>query len=133
MIFLDANVTLRFLLDDNPMLSPKAKSIFKTINQGETKVFISSMAIYEVVFTLGRTYKLQKSDIRQKLLSIINLQNITVDKRDIVEKALAFYEDKNISFVDAYQAALMLKKKIKKIYSFDPHFDRFPEIERLES
>lgn len=131
MIFLDANVILRFLLDDNPMLSPKAKSIFKTINQGKTKAFISSMAIYEVVFTLGRTYKLQRSDIRQKLLSIINLQNITVNKRDIVEKALAFYEDKNISFVDACQAALMLKKKIKKIYSFDPHFDRFPEIKRL--
>lgn len=131
MIFLDANVILRFLLDDNPKLSPKAKSIFETINKRKTEVFVSSMAIYEVVFTLGRTYKLQKSDIRQKLLSIINIQNVTVNKRDTIEKALSFYEDKNVSFVDAYQAALMEEKGVEKIYSFDPHFDRFPQIKRL--
>ncbi|MBI4028955.1 MAG: PIN domain-containing protein [Candidatus Blackburnbacteria bacterium] len=131
MIFLDANVILRFILDDNPKLSPKAKSIFQTINQGKTRVFISQMAVHEVVFTLQRTYKLPKSNIRQKFSELIKSENILVDKREILEKALFFYEDKNISFADAYQAALMLKKKVKKIYSFDKHFDRFPQIKRL--
>ena len=131
MIFLDANVILRFLLDDNPTLSSRAKSIIENIGRGKTIAFISSMALYEVVFTLGRTYKLQRSDIRQKLLSLIDIQNIAVDKQKIVEKALYFYEQKNVSFVDAYQAALMLSKRVKKIYSFDKHFDRFPQIKRL--
>lgn len=133
MIFLDANVILRFILDDDPSLSPKAKTIFKTIDQGKTKVFISSMAAFEVVFTLEKTYKKPKSEIRKNLLAITKLENVLADKEDILEKALGFYEEKNVSFVDAYQAALMEKKKVKKIYSFDKHFDRFPQIKRLVS
>ncbi|MEK7521233.1 MAG: PIN domain-containing protein [Patescibacteria group bacterium] len=133
MIFLDANVILRFIVDDNPTLSPKAKLIFESIDKGGHKVFISPMAIFEVAFTLERTYKLSKSEIRQKFLPIIKLDNVTTDKKDIVERALDFYVDKNVSFADAYQAALMLKKKVKKIYSFDPHFDRFSGIKRLEN
>lgn len=119
------------MLGDDPVLSPKAKLIFETINQGKVKVFISQMAVFEVIFTLERTYKLAKSEIHQKFIAIIKPENVTVDKRDIIEKALNFYEDKNVSFADAYQAALMFKKKVKKIYSFDKHFDRFPHIKRL--
>lgn len=131
MIFLDANVILRFVLDDNLALSPKAKAIFEVINQGKTKVFISSMAAFEVIFTLERTHNLPKSEIRQKFLEIIKPENVNVDRQDIIEEALDFYEEKNVSFADAYQAALMFKKKVKKIYSFDKHFDRFPKIKRL--
>ena len=73
MIFLDANVILRFILDDNPIVSPKARSIFETINSGRVKVFISAMAAFEVVFTLERTYSLSKSIIAQKFLSILKM------------------------------------------------------------
>ena len=131
MIFLDANIILRFILDDDPTLSPKAKSIFESISRSKSKIFISQMAAFEVTFTLERTYKLPKSDVRQEFLKIIKVENIILDKREILEKALFFYEDKNISFADAYQAALMFKKKVKKIYSFDRDFDRFPQIKRL--
>lgn len=41
--------------------------------------------------------------------------------------------DTNISFPDAYHVALMQKKKIEQIYSFDEDFDKFPQIKRLES
>ncbi len=40
--------------------------------------------------------------------------------------------DTNISFPDAYNAALMQKKKVRQIYSFDEDFDKFPHIKRLE-
>ena len=131
MIFLDANVILRFILDDNPIVSPKARSIFETINSGRVKVFISAMAAFEVVFTLERTYSLSKSIIAQKFLSILKLENVRSDKPNVLEQALGFYEEKNVSFADAYQTALVLKKKVKKIYSFDSHFDRFPHISRI--
>lgn len=133
MIFLDANIILRLIANDHPNLSSKAKTIFKTIEKGGTKVFISSMAAFEVVFTLERWYGLTKSEIHQKFLPIVKLENVTVDKQDVVEKALTFYEKKNVSFADAYQVALMEKKKVKKIYSFDRHFYRFPHIKRLVS
>lgn len=131
MIFIDTNVILRFVLDDNPTYSLRAKAIFEKIDQGEVKVFISLVTISETIFTLERSYKYSKSDIFSKLLPIVKLENAQIDNQDILEQALNFYKEKNINFPDAYQAAQMLKKKVKKIYSFDSHFDRFSQIKRL--
>jgi len=50
----------------------------------------------------------------------------------LLPRILAFYVEKNISFIDAYLVVLMAKKKIKKIYSFDKDFDKIPGILRLE-
>lgn len=131
MIFLDTNVILRFVLDDHPVLSPKAKSIFTAIDQGKTQTFISLVAISEAIFTLERSYKYSKSDIYEKILPILKLESVTVDKLDILEEALRFYKEKNVDFSDAYQAAQMSKKKVKKIYSFDKDFDKLSHIKRL--
>ena len=38
----------------------------------------------------------------------------------------------NIDFIDAYNAAVMKHKNISSIYSYDKHYDKIPEIERLQ-
>lgn len=133
MIFVDANVILRFVLEDNLLLSPKSRLIFEKIEKGETQAFISLLVISEVVFTLQRSYRLPKAEVARKLLSISQSPNIKIEKRKLVTEAFSYYLDENIDFTDAYQIALMKDKGISQIYSFDKHFNRFPQIERLES
>lgn len=133
MILLDTNIILRFILDDDPILSEKAKAIFKKIEQEKTKVFISLLTLSEVIFTLERSYKLPKKDIVDKMIAIGQIPNIVIENYKIIPKIFTFYTDQNISFIDAYHAALMHKKKIREIYSFDQDFDKFPQIKRLEN
>lgn len=131
MILVDTNIILRFILNDDPSLSPKARVIFEKITRGEIKTFISLLTISEIIFTLERSYKIPKVGIVKSFSQIFKLTDLTVEKQELVEQALVYYVEKNISFPDAYHVALMQKKKIKQIYSFDEDFDKFPKIERL--
>ena len=133
MILLDANIILRFVLANDPELSPKAEIIFKKIEQGKAKIQITLLAFSEVVFTLERAYKMPKAEITQKLLSLLQLNNLKFEKQDMLPAVFEYYHEKNISFIDAYHIALMNKKKIVEIYSFDRDFDKFPKVKRLEN
>ena len=133
MILLDTNIILRFILDDDPQLSPKARKLIENIQQGETKVHISLLAVSAVIFTLERSYKLPKLDIVQKLPLLFQLQNIVVEQENLLKQTFIYYINKNVSFIDSYHAAFMEKKRIKGIYSFDRDFDKFPKIKRLEN
>lgn len=133
MIFLDTNILLRFILKDHPVYSPKAEAIFKKIDQGEVRTFISWPTIFEVVFVLQNSIKLPKKDIIEKLLQILHLENVHLDQENLLDITFEYYLDKNVSLTDAYNAALMQKKKIKQIYSFDSDFDKFSQIKRLKN
>lgn len=132
MIFLDTNVILRFILNDHPTFSPKSESIFQKINNSEVKVYTSWITIFEAVFVLQNSHKLRRDEITKKLLSIIQLENLQMEEKTLLKPTFNNYLEKNISLADAYHVALMGKKKIKKIYSFDEDFDKFPNIVRLE-
>lgn len=129
MIFLDTNVILRFILADDPLLSPKAKDIFEKIDKGE-KVFITSGVITELVYVLLKVYKFARAEISQKLLPIIQNENILTENKTIYKEVFEIFISKNIDFEDAYIVSLMRKKKAYTLYSFDRDFDKFPDIKR---
>lgn len=132
MILLDTNIILRFILNDDAILSPKAKSLLSKIEKEKTKVHISMLAVSEVIFTLERSYKLSKLDVAQNLMLFLQIPNISVEQEELLRKTLVFYVNRNISFIDSYHVALMEKRGLKKIYSFDRDFDKFSQIKRLE-
>ena len=132
MILLDTNIILRFILDNDPALSPKAKAIFENISRKNIKVFVSLLTISEVIFTLERSYKLPKKALVDKLLAIISQPNIIVEKQDLLKGIFSYYLNQNLSFVDSYHVTIMDKKGINQIHSFDRDFDKFPKIKRLQ-
>ena len=133
MIFLDTNVILRFILKDHPIYSPKSEGIFQKIVNSKVKVYTSWVVIFEVVFVLQNSHKLTKDNIIKMLLPIIQSDSLHFEGKTLVESTFNNYLKKNISLADAYHAALMEKKRISKIYSFDEDFDKFPNIKRLEN
>lgn len=131
MILIDTNIVLRLILDDDSVLSPRARSIFEKIGKGKIKVFLSLLTLSEIVFTLERSYKIPRSEIVKSLLQLFRVKSLTIERQKLAEKAFIFYANKNISFPDAYHVALMEKKRINNIVSFDSDFDKFPEIKRI--
>lgn len=133
MIFLDTNIVLRFILQDHPLYSPKAASILNKIDNKEAKVCLSWLVIFEVVFVLQNSHNLKREDITQKLLPILSLENVIFEQKQLLALVFEYYVSKKISLADAYHVALMNKKKIVEIYSFDRDFDKFPKVKRLEN
>src|SRR5437763_2029595 len=76
--FLDANVLLRHLLQDQPQQSPRATAYLERIERGELEVRTADVVIFETVFTLQRQYRHPKAMIRDVLLPLVDLPGIVL-------------------------------------------------------
>ena len=93
---------------------------------------ISSLVIFETVFTLQSFYKVPRQRIRELVSSIISLRGLHLAGKNIYYQAFDLYVTKNISFADAYNAAYMQAEQITSIYSWDTDFEKIEGIVRLE-
>lgn len=132
MCFLDTNILLRYFARDNEQMFEKAVNLLLRIEQGEEKVITSSLVIFETIFTLQTFYKLSRKEISERLLSIISLRGILLADKSVFYKAFDIYGRYNISFADAYNAALMMSEEVFNIYSWDKGFDKIDGIARIE-
>jgi uncharacterized protein len=130
--FLDTNILLRFLTRDDERKAQRALNLLMRIEQGEEKVITSSLVISEAVYTLQRLYKVPRPIIKQQLLDIISMRNLSLPDKSLYYQAFNFYVTKNISFADAFNAAYMLAQKIPSVYSWDEDFDKIEGIVRFE-
>ena len=130
--FLDTNVILRHVLGDHPELSPRATAYFRRIERNEVQVRTTDTVLFETVFTMERTYKLAKSEIRDTILPLLQLPGILIPGKRYLEKVFDLYIGLNISFADAYHAVIMERYKLTEIATFDRDFDRIPGISRVQ-
>ena len=131
-MFLDTNVFLRHLLQDDPEQSPKASAFLKRIEEGSVKVRTADTVIFETVFTLQKAYRQPKHAISEALLPLIELPGIVLPNKRRYRKVFSLYVDSNLPFADAYHAVLMEHLNITEIISFDTDFDKIKGITRVK-
>ena len=132
--FLDANIFLRHLLNDHPDQSPKCLALFEAIENGTARGWTTDMVIAEIVWVLsGPSYSVRRETIAGWLLDLVYLPNLKVEHRNRLAHALHLYTSTPMDFIDAYNAAFILRRYgPTKLYSFDEHFDRVPDLTRIE-
>lgn len=92
----DANIILRYLLNDNDALSAKAAQILE-----ESLIHIPFEVCAEVVYVLEKVYSVSRSDIRNALTSLVGYSNISTNDTAVLKEAMLIYESQNIDFVDS--------------------------------
>jgi predicted nucleic acid-binding protein len=132
MRFVDTNIFLRFLLNDDPQKADACEELFRKAIAGKESLLTSDMVVAEIIWVLESYYELEKQDIREKLEKILNTQNLHCPNRGIIINALSLYVEKNIDYIDSYNAYLLSIHKMSEIYSYDKHFDRLDWLKRLE-
>ena len=115
---LDANIILRYVLDDHAELSPKAKIII-----GESDIETPREILCEVVYILARIYKINRKDIADTLLDFFSSTNCNLPHREAIIKAIEYYGVKNLDFVDCILAGY-LKTENTSICSFDEKLEK---------
>lgn len=128
MKLIDANLIIRFLLKDHPIQSPAAKQLLKNFQEN---LLLTDVTVAEVIWLLTSYYKFSKEEAMESLYPILNLPNIDSNK-SILIRALYFYRNFNIDYIDAYFAAYTEEKKLEGIYSFDKDLDKIKEVKRFE-
>ena len=95
----DANIVLRYLLNDDAKLSPQAKAI---IDQDVTQLPIE--ALCEVVFVLTRVYNVPRENIRDSLENFFKQTDTILPNREAVLAGIHFFAETKLDFVDCILA-----------------------------
>ena len=130
---LDANVVLRFLLRDQPVMAAAAEALFARAERGEVRLVLDSLILAEVVFVLQSYYKLGREVIADALLDLINSGGVVeTDRPALLNDALERYRrHPQVDFGDAMLGALAAEQNLP-VASFDRDLDRFKDVVRFE-
>lgn len=132
MRFLDTNIFIRFMTDDVPEKADACEEIFKKAVEKKETLFTTDMVIAEIVWVMESFYKLPKNEIQDMIEKILNTPNLICPHKDLILSALILYSEKNIDYIDAYNALILKEKGIEELYSYDKHYDRIDWLTRLE-
>ena len=113
MVIIDANVILRYLLNDVEDLAIKSKHIIEKLH-----VFIPNEIVAEVVYVLQKFYEVPRNKISLRLIELVKFENIDLPNKAIIIKALDIYKSKKIDFVDCILCAYNKVETIE-IKTFD--------------
>jgi predicted nucleic-acid-binding protein len=129
-IFADTNLFLRLLTNDVPGQVDAFVDLLKKAGGGEFQFVINPLVIAEIVWTLESYYQQPKSSIQSQILAILNTPGLEVADSDLVLQAIHWYVEKNVDFIDAFNAAWMQGQGITSVCTFDEkHFKRFEGIQ----
>ena len=110
MKLVDANVILRYLLNDNHEMAQQAKAVIE--NGAYTKPEI----IAEVVYVLKGVYHATRADIRTFVLEM--LKSVQCVESHAVAHAVNLYADSSLDFVDCLLIAYHKLNK-EDVFTFD--------------
>ena len=130
--FVDTNVFLRLLAGDDAEQSPASRRLFERATARKERLATSSLVVAELVWTLESYFELDRKAVREKIELLLNTPGIKVEHSDWIQEAISFYEEKNVDYVDAYNAVFSRELGLDAVYSWDRDFDRLPGITRLE-
>lgn len=131
-IFIDTNILLRYLTGDDPEKFERCKDLFKRAFEKKIALLTSDMVIAELVWTLHSFYNVPKEEIIEKVTIIVNTPNLKIPNKKLISQVLALFSQKNIDYIDAYNAVFMKRYGCAQIFSYDKDFDRIEDIKRVE-
>ena len=129
--FLNTNVLLRYLTQDEPDLSPRATALLARIEAHELTVRTTATVVFETVFTLQRFYRVPRHVIGATLWPILRLRSVRLRGKRRYRRAFDLYVAMpSLSFADCCHVAYMESQGWTELISFDEDFDRVPTITR---
>jgi predicted nucleic acid-binding protein len=74
--FADTNLFLRYLTNDIPAQADAVEELLKRAKRGELTLVTNALVLAETVWTLESFYHLERTDIKEKVLGIINTPGV---------------------------------------------------------
>ena len=127
--FLDANIFIRYLTNDDPAKADRVEKLLESAAAGKERLLTTEMVVAEVVWVLESYYKLGNLAIGPMVKAILATPGLEVLNGTLVEKAVERYMAQNIDFIDGYIVAVMEQNKVNEIFSYDKkHLTRIKTI-----
>lgn len=132
--FIDTDVIIRLLTQDDPQKQARAAGLFKRIEAGEMQAAAPVTAIADAVYVLAspRLYNVPRADVAALLSTLVRLRHFKVSQRATVLRALDLYGTSHLDFGDAMLVAAMEQAGSNVVYAYDEDYDRVKGITRKQ-
>ena len=132
MKFIDTNIFIRFLTNDIPEKADACEQLFREAVEKNENYFATEMVIAEIIWVLESYYELPKKEVQEMVEKILITPFLFCPQKDQILNALTLYTDKNIDYIDAYNASVLKEQGINEVYSYDRHYDKIEWVNRIE-
>lgn len=99
MIGLDTNVIVRYLTKDDPVQSPMAVNLIRSLS-AEEPGFISLVVIAELAWVLERSYGFDKPTFIGVFQGLLQSKELLLEDADVVAQALNLFSPGRANFAD---------------------------------
>jgi predicted nucleic-acid-binding protein len=117
----DANIVLRYILNDHEVFSPQAKEI---IDKNVVEVPVEVLC--EVIYVLTGYYKIDRQNVSTKLKRFFVGTQCILPHQEVILQAIEYFGKDTLDFVDCILAGYAKVEK-DKIYTFDERLQRLIE------
>jgi predicted nucleic-acid-binding protein len=117
-IGIDTNVLVRFVVKDDPTQAPAAVRMIQGLSPEEPG-WISILVLTELVWTLRRVYKLDRTSIAGVLERLLSSNDTVLEQRDVVRRALLAYQSSKADFADCVIAVTANLAGCSRMVTFD--------------
>jgi predicted nucleic-acid-binding protein len=118
-IGLDTNVLVRFLVEDDEAQSAQAAALVARAVEREDRLYVSDLAVCEVVWVLDRAYRVRKREIMDVLARLLRARHLAFDNRERLLQALRAFERGKGDFSDYVIREHARSAGCEKIATFD--------------
>lgn len=91
----DANVILRYILNDNETMAQKVENLLES-----SQVFVPIEVIAEVVYVLLKVYKVERREISNTIDDFISIPSVQTTSDKVIKVATVHFASDNLDFVD---------------------------------
>ncbi len=86
--------------------------------KGKIKATTSHLVIFEIIWVLHSYYELSREEIVERVSALLGLEGLEISQKALFLEALILWQESKVDFND--------------VFSYGKHFDKFPEIKRIE-
>jgi predicted nucleic-acid-binding protein len=119
MPLVDANIVLRYILNDHPQLSQQAADFLE-----QQTVLAPIEVVCEVVYVLQKVYHVSREEIHRKLSDLVAESLITLEKPVLFQHALETYAASSLDIVDAFLSAYHEVEQ-QQVLTFDEKLQKY--------
>lgn len=124
-LFLDTNIWLRFILEDNEQ-ARDCRELITQIETGKWRVYTSTIVMLEINYVLSSVYKIKTVQVLDDLESILKTRNLTLIETTNFVTALKLNRRTRVKLSDCVIAIQVPKQMI--FVSYDQDFKKLPVL-----
>ena len=128
---IDTNVFIETLIRRDEECYRDCLMLLQAVKHNQVNAIMAGVELAELVWVLGRTYKLKKAEIINAVKSVIQLRGLKLTDDYDYREALSLYGKYRVKYIDCLLASIPeVREKSWMVVSYDKDFDKLGVVRK---